>query len=317
MQPQQEPNMTSATPLISVVVIFHDMVREAERTLHSLSAAYQSVEFPYQVIAVDNGSSTPLNAARVRRFGRQFEHHFFATASPSPCAAVNWAVRRASANHVAVLVDGARILSPGILNLFAASVRGFDCPFTHTLGFHLGEELQNLSVAKGYSQVVEDRLLEQAGWQDDGYRLFNIACLAASSKAGYFGALQESNCFLIRRDLFLDLGGFNEAFQSPGGGLVNLDFFQRACRHPATTPIALLGEGTFHQFHGGVATNVRLSEHPWARFQEEYQAIHGHPWKKHESVDAIWLGRLHPLARRFALDGPLARFEAGHSAAEP
>ena len=200
-----------------------------------------------------------------------------------------------------MLVDGARILSPGVLNLFATSIKGFDCPFTYTLGFHLGDELQNLSVAKGYDQAVEDALLEEANWEDDGYRLFRIACLAASSEAGYFGALQESNCFLIRRSLFASLGGFNEAFQSPGGGLVNLDFFQRANRHPKTTPIALLGEGSFHQFHGGVATNVPMSDHPWARYQEEYQDIYGRPWEKDESVEAIWLGRLHPLARRFVL----------------
>ena len=64
----------------------------------------------------------------------------------------------------------------------------------------------------------------------------------------------------------LDLGGFNEGFVSPGGGLVDLDFFREAIESNLFEPLLLLGEGSFHQFHGGVATNVPLNNHPWIPF---------------------------------------------------
>ena len=49
-------------PTLSVVVIFHDMQREAERTLFTLSRAYQRDldDLTYEVLAVDSGSSEPL-----------------------------------------------------------------------------------------------------------------------------------------------------------------------------------------------------------------------------------------------------------------
>ena len=60
-----------ASPLISVIVVIHNMRREAERTLLSLSVDYQrdvSVD-DYEVHVVENGSSAPVDAAFVARFG--------------------------------------------------------------------------------------------------------------------------------------------------------------------------------------------------------------------------------------------------------
>ncbi len=37
----------------------------------------------------------------------------------------------------------------------------------------------------------------------------------------------------------------------------------------------LLGEATFHQFHGGVATNVPIAEHPFKEMMKEYEVIKG------------------------------------------
>jgi hypothetical protein len=57
--------------------------------------------------------------------------------------------------------------------------------------------------------------------------------------------------------------------------LANLEFFRRLHKLPGTTPVLLLGEGTFHQFHGGTATNVPTKDHPWDKMKAEYREIFG------------------------------------------
>ncbi len=288
-------------PKLSVVVIFYNMRREAPRTLFSLSAEYQQVSFPYEVIAIDNGSSVPLSKAEVKRFGRQFQYISYPTSSVSPVSAVNYGVRRAKSPYVMLLIDGARICSPGILGWMRFCTERFTNPFIYTPGFHLGDEIQNDSMLKGYDQNTEDRLLHDIDWRSDGYRLFKISCLALSSRGGYFGTIAESSCLTIGRNRFFYMGGFNEAFQRPAGGLATHDFFQRAVLDDALTPVCLLGEGTFHQFHGGFATNVPMGQHPWELYQEEYETIYGKPYEAHESVDPVFVGHMHPAARRFLL----------------
>ena len=48
--------------------------------------------------------------------------------------------------------------------------------------------------------------------------------------------------------------GFDEAFDETGGGQANLDLYKRLVEHRATELVVLPGEGSFHQFHGGVTT---------------------------------------------------------------
>lgn len=57
---------------LTVVVVFYNMKREAARTLHSLSRAYQQGidDITYDVVVVDNGSAPDqkLDPAWVRSF---------------------------------------------------------------------------------------------------------------------------------------------------------------------------------------------------------------------------------------------------------
>jgi hypothetical protein len=266
-----------ARPALTVIVCFHDMRREAARTLHTLSARYQRdvAEADYRVVAVDNGSTRPLDAASVWSFGRNFDYHFWPTRSASPAAALNHFVRQARSRHVMCLIDGARMLSPGIIAHTLRALRAFPEPFVVTIGMHLGRKLQNQAILEGYDQNAEDQMLGEIDWQSNGYALFAVSTLAGSSLGGPLMLPLESNCFALRRETFLEIGGFDERFQSPGGGLVNLDFFKRALTGGTLSPVLLVGEATFHQLHGGVATNVPPAEHPWPEFAAEYRAIRG------------------------------------------
>jgi glycosyltransferase involved in cell wall biosynthesis len=286
-------------PKLSVIVIFHNMRREATRTLFSLSPTYQGVRAEdYEVIAIDNGSDEPLNADQVHAVAPNFRYVSHTTTSVSPVDAVNRGVDLARSENIAINIDGARILSPGILRYSLMAFRAFASPFVCTLGWHLGDEAQNFSVEKGYCQTVEDRLLASVDWQTNGYALFSMSTLALSSKDGWFSPIMESNCFAIGKKAFLRLGGFSNGFQAAGGGLVNLDFFSSACEASYLEPVVLLGEGTFHQFHGGVATNVPMAEHPWPTFLEEYVRVRGKPYTQPQ-FNPCYLGHLPAEARRF------------------
>jgi glycosyltransferase involved in cell wall biosynthesis len=268
--------------MISVIVNFYNNRREAKNTLFSLSTGYQKnlADVPYEVIAVDNGSQSPLNEQEVQQFGPQFRYRYFETQSRSPVGALNAACNEASGDQLLVVIDGAHILSPGILKLTDRAFRLFPSPIIATVPFHLGPKSQNVSVTEGYNQKSEDALLERCGWRTDGYRLFEIAGSYADGSLGWFGCLFESGCFGISRADYRTLGGFDERFQARGGGLTNLDIFQRALSRSELQYVMLLGEGTFHQVHGGVASNAPPAQHPWEEFHREYMRIRGVPFAR-------------------------------------
>lgn len=265
-------SLTSATVALSVVVVAHDMARELPRTLRTLSAPYQRGidSTAFEVIVVDNGSPEPLVLPPSAE--ERLRVHRIEQASPSPALAANVGIDMARGALIGLVVDGARMASPGLL---ATALRGEAAAARAVVtapAWHLGRERQ--SGGSGHTQAIEDELLEGAGWEADGYRLFAVATPAASSARGLFGAMGESSSLFLRRELWQELGGLDERFALPGGGMVNHDLYRRACQLADAQLVVLLGEGTFHQVHGGAATSGRLSRE---EMRADYEAICGAP----------------------------------------
>jgi len=296
-------------PRISVIVVFYDMKREAARTLHTLSPSYQQgvSEFDYEVIAIDNGSPEPLKEDFVASFGSNFRYVEYDAENGSPAMAVNVGIKHAQAPYIAMIVDGARMVSPGIIRATLDALidsqakseigaRAFVC----SLAWHLGSDVQNQSLLNGYDQSVEDELLETIDWRADGYSLFEVSTLANSSDIGLGGGFPtECSWFAMSRHHFFEIGGFDRRFESPGGGLVNHEFVERVFSVPPIDAIVLKGEGNFHQFHGGVATNVKPEHHPWERFHREYQRLMGRAYAGAPDPTPRYWGEVHPKAERF------------------
>jgi glycosyltransferase involved in cell wall biosynthesis len=267
-------------PALSIIVTFNNMPREIPRTILSLSPAMQVGVRPdeYEVILVDHNSTLPFDVEPCRSTGIDLRVETFRDDTESPCGAINRGLALARGDLVCVMIDGARIASPGLIAGALRARRLHDRPVIATLGFHLGPDVQMKSVRVGYNQQQEDRLLDLADWTRDGYRLFDISVFAGSSEEGWFAPIAESNALFMTKEMWAEIGGYEERFVSPGGGLVNLDTYVRACCMPDSQLIVLLGEGSFHQVHGGVSTNAPV--HPWDRIHEEYVRIRGIPFAK-------------------------------------
>lgn len=288
------------TPKLSVVIVAYNMERELPRTIRSLSPDFQrGIEAnDYELILLDNGSTVPIDEEALQRLAPNLTIHRVPDATPSPVVALNRGIRLAKGDLVGTWIDGARMASPGLLASALRASRLHARPVLGTLSFHLGPAPQPASVGAGYDTAIEDALLASIEWERDGYRLFEISTFAGSSKDGWFEVPAESNAVFMPASVWHSLGGFDPGFVAAGGGLANLDLWRRACEDSEAALIMLLGEGTFHQVHGGVATNSVVS--PWEAFHEEYVRLRGRAYEKPTRAPLL-VGTMGPHAVRSLL----------------
>ena len=245
-------------PDLSVVMVVHNMCREAERSLCSLSPAFQEGldGRSYEVIVVENGSDPEhcVGPDLVEASGGQFRYIDMggdATASPAP--AMNRGLAESRGRAVALMIDGAHILTPRVLHYGLVGLEAYAPAVVATQAWYVGPGQQGDVMRMGYDQSIEDALFERIGWPGDGYRLFEIGHFAGDRD--WFDGLWESNCLFVPRTLLEQVGGFDEAFAMPGGGYTNLDLYERLASTPGAHVVTILGEGSFHQLHGGTTTN--------------------------------------------------------------
>lgn len=292
LRPKNKP----AGVKISFVVIAYKMQREVTRTVQSLARSYQqgSEGIDYEVVVIDNGSPEPLDLSDLGDIGVPVRLFRRENAKVSPADAINFGVAQSRGDYVAVMIDGARMLTPGVVRGASDALALAQQPVIAVLGLHLGPAHQRVTVEEGYSKEVEDQLLESIRWPTDGYRLFEIGAWGGSCTGGWMTRASESNCIVVSRQFYGELGGYNEGFEMPGGGLVNLDFYKRAVEYATSTLIYLAGEGCFHQLHGGVTTGKRQQGHSFQELDAEYRALRGEGFKAPQEQPLLY-GQLRPV----------------------
>ncbi|MEP6685776.1 MAG: glycosyltransferase [Verrucomicrobiota bacterium] len=251
-------NSTESRLKLSVVVVCYEMAAQIENTLRSLLPPYQHkiATNEYEIILIDNGSARMLDEP-TRGISPNVRYIYISPneSPPNPAMALNRAAASAQAPWLCLMIDGARMLTPGVLSWGIRLLQLAPRAMVEVRGWHLGPKWQPESVMEGYDSEQERQLLEKVRWFENGYRLWEIAAATPQTRFGYSNKTAESNCIFMSRDLFSTIGGFDERPRAPGGGLVNLDFFSRAVA-AADCVFTLLGEGSFHQIHGGAATGL-------------------------------------------------------------
>jgi len=289
--------------IVSFVLIVYDMPAQAQNTVWSLLPDYQRDTRlqDYEVIIVENESANTMSRDFLDALPPNFSYHLRKESRPTPIYAINYGIEQARGDNICVMIDGARLLTPGIVKNTILGHRLSTQAVVTVPGYHLGFELQQIAVSNGYDVEREQALMNSISWPDNGYRLFEISCFSGSCKHGFYLAHSESNCISMPRDLWREIGGYDVRFDIRGGGLVNLDLYKRACEYPGITHVFLHGEGTFHQFHGGSTTggeDIQAREKLIDAIRDQYKQIHGKKFTAPET-NPIYLGELSHEVQKF------------------
>lgn len=301
----------ASKPVFSVIIISYNMAREVPRTVQTFLDDYQDGvnAAEIEIIVMENGSKTPINQSIVQSWPDNVRYIEVQNPHPSPAFALNEGAKLARGKYICPVIDGARMVTPGLFRCAKDLIKMHDNPVIATLGLHLGDKVQQINVEHGYNQIKEDALLESINWRHNPYRLFDISCLGGSAAGAWFTPIAESNVLIMKTEFYHHLGGYDENFDTPGGGLVNLDFFKRAVEHAKSQYFLLLGEASFHQYHGGVTTSRPVSKPSldvagkttWEVYAQQYAAIRGRPYETPQIRPHLF-GQFNQHTRRIALE---------------
>ncbi len=274
---------------LSVVIVVFNMQRAAPRSIQSLLPPYQHgiSAADYEVVVVENSSTQALDEEQVLSLGNNIRYFYLQDAPSSPAYAINYGVNQSKGDISCIMVDGAHMLTPGVLSFGIGLFSMLVNPIVLVPRFYLGPGPQTETIQKGYNEAEEDRLLESISWPEDGYRMFEIGVPFRIEPQGkrpklfWFVRLFESNCLFVRKQAFFGVGGCNENFDIAGGGFLIPDLCRELADLDDTDIVQLIGEASFHQIHGGTSTNTTVEDQSakHQRYLRQYEAIRGKPYE--------------------------------------
>jgi hypothetical protein len=91
---------------------------------------------------------------------------------------------KAKADALAIMVDGAHGLTPGVLHYSMAAFQNYPNPVVAPRCWFTGPGQRGDTVTGGYGPEAEDRLFEQIDWPIDGYRLFELGVFIGPGNSG-------------------------------------------------------------------------------------------------------------------------------------
>ena len=286
---------TQNTPKLSIIVIGYKMAKQLVNTLYTLSEDYQQnvSAKDYEVIVVENDSTDTLDATTISKLPDNFRYYLRKELGVSPVPAINFGFEQCYAPVVGLILDGARMISPGVIYHTLQSQRLDGRVITIVPGYHLGDQEQHLSSSQQYNETKENELLSSIDWRNNGYELFRVASFSGANIRGYLQPMMECNCMFAPAECFQTIGYADSQFTLKGGGSVNLHIYRSLGMLPGSRLVVLPGEGSFHQYHGGVTTSS------YAGLQAEL-ATH----KK--QLHSLWNGQFHSLRRNPTLMGEIS-----------
>jgi glycosyltransferase involved in cell wall biosynthesis len=247
-------------PKLSLIIIVYDMPKQAMNTLYSFSSAYQKnvQESDYEIIVVENSSKNTLDSDSVLALGSNFQYYLREENGISPVPAINFGVKKSSGEYLGLIIDGARLVTPRVIELAMMAFQQSPHSMVAVPGYNLGPSEQQHHLSYEYDENLEENLLKSINWKKNGYRLFDIANLSGANHKGPLQLFLECNCIFTNRNIFDSIGGADERFNLLGGGSINLHIYRKIGTHQESQYYFVLpGEGSFHQFHGGVTTSSR------------------------------------------------------------
>jgi glycosyltransferase involved in cell wall biosynthesis len=133
-------------PALSLIVIAFRMSGQLQRTLQTLTADYQrdvSAD-DYEVIVVENNSGDELSPELVRELPCNFRYYLRQESGQSPVAAINFAFEQCRGTAIGLILDGARMASPGVIRTALDALLLHKNALVVVPGYHLGEQEQHL-----------------------------------------------------------------------------------------------------------------------------------------------------------------------------
>ncbi len=310
------------TPLLSIIVIAYKMPKQLANTLFTLSPAYQLgvTEQDYEVIVVENTSHDNFDESTLRSLGNNFHFYRRDETTHTPVPAINFAFEKCRGKAIGLMIDGARMVTPRVIQYVLMSQKISEHFFTVVPGYHLGGQAQHLNVSNGYDEAAEKKLLNSTNWRDNGYELFSVSDISGANLNGYLTPIMECNCMFAPAESFARIGYADERFTSRGGGAVNLHMFRNLGLLTGGQFFVLPGEGSFHQYHGGVTTSEYDGlEQVHAANSAQLQNIWGGNFRSLRR-EPVLLGAVTPWAQRYlklSVEKSLKRFNRLKALGQP